>query len=286
MKSIFFSFLYSLALCVCYYVLARAMPTIAFENLNVGSQWQDNASRATVYAGRHEPAKLVLLGSSLTARIPVGMESEGSILNLAFGGDSAATGMHLIMHTGNLPKVVGIELNFADKAENNELIERVFGWRGQILDRLFPWTMEIYSPPRLLLYGKKLKSYKSRPPFNDLPDVRTLNRLTAQQEKQFNIEISAEEKARAELIFRSATELQNKGVKVFFYKCPWTPALDQTKRGDFIRSNSQNLAQNFDTFELPGSESFETTDGIHLTESNAKKFALHLIEFARAKGFL
>jgi hypothetical protein len=285
MRAKIISLLISFVLVFCYYQLANlVVPHSAFANLSVGSQWQDNVSHALAYSHIETPAKVVVVGSSLTARLPLGMESEGLIHNLAFGGDGPITGLKIILNSTHVPEVVGIEINLIDMAPNEKLLDRVTGWRGRFVDVYLPFTMEWYSPPRLFLYWKKFRQYNERKVTDDRPPPKLFNQLVEEQRSGLSHSYSSLAMERIKIVTASAEVIMKRGSHVFFYFCPIDSKLNDAPKVIDQKKLMQSLATQFEIMEMPSSNEFTTTDGLHLTEASAKVYAKNMINFLNLKN--
>lgn len=76
-----------------------------------GTQWDDNLIRAQAYSlTPARPNEIVLVGSSLTANLPVQGIGPAAI-NLGMAGGSAQTGLELVESTPGTPQIVLVEIN-------------------------------------------------------------------------------------------------------------------------------------------------------------------------------
>lgn len=115
-------------------------------------QFATNAIRLENYVDDAQSAEGVVLGSSLTARIP----SDAWPRNwqvLSQSGGSAMTGLEVIVRTSPLPKRILIEINTLDSQKNADNIANAVDWSRRDIRKVLWLSRTAYRPANLLVWS-------------------------------------------------------------------------------------------------------------------------------------
>jgi lysophospholipase L1-like esterase len=243
------------------------------------NQWQGNVAAAEEYIYSPGRKDVVLVGTSMSARLEKDMLDQG-VWNLGLSGGSAATGLEIIRRSGTRPRLVLIEANMIS-AIDSEFVKSRFHGPTVFFKTLLPGIRTAYQPANLFVNWVK----KSKSQVQDAPNPKAFQNLIRIQKDSWK-QIPNEDDSRKSLItIRQAVEnLQAEGVKVAFFDMPIDSALEvmPARQAAWKRMREAFPPTHFDWLKsVPGD--FPTFDGIHLLNQGARRFARILQDEAHTR---
>lgn len=259
---------------LCYNLLLYFLPAY-----NKGAnQWQDNVVRAQKYAFSEHTAKYVVVGSSEMARVPVERKSK-EWANLAMTAGASQTGLELVcrkVQKGEKPRVVWIEMNDTLlKGLDQELLDKTAWWHDMPLLREYdrPDAVMYFILRSIKIWWRAgIVIHKDDP---QLPNARTLKRVT----KQFDTALDEEQYYALLLAMKENIDfLRAQDVGVILCIPPNAPEIKTCPKALAIRRICYEVypPEQYTWQEVDWSQ-YHTTDGTHLQEESADKFADVLI---------
>lgn len=262
--------------------------------VNVDRQEQriKNQIRAERYLYSQHAFEYVIAGSSMTARLPDKALGDG-LYKLSFGGGTPIAGLEIITRSGKLPDVVIVEINALATRPLDGLVDKLFSPGSTELKRYFPFLRTEYRPVSLLV--SMLVA--------DEPSMREHGVAGIQEPDEAMLRVLENNVRRAEesdnhsppepmftdnldRLERLVRELEKKGVRIIFLEMPLNPRVAATR---YRNSISEQVRSRFpvDSYRwiIPGDEhEYMTTDGVHLTKSEAWHVADYISSQIRAVG--
>jgi len=236
-------------------------------------QWQKNRILIENYADHFQGCKVVIVGTSLSARLYNYLLPD-SYYNLALAGESVFDGLNIVKQSAKKPKYVLIETNIYYKEPDKELGEGVFNPMMIQLRQWLPSFREENQPANLLgpLFTKAGRSDKSGQNMNDTAIVNTLLR---QRIKDNQVLPDTNMLNKSILTLKNdIKELQAEGVKVILYEIPIHCKLYTTTR--YIVPKRKFMAA-FPATQytwLPDADcaAYQYSDGEHMNYESSGKF--------------
>ena len=246
----------------------------------IQTYWKKNRNTVATYLHANK-ASVVFTGSSLTAPLNFN-EDAPCVYNFGLIGESALTGLDVIVMSAHNPHTVFVEINFPERDSNKYLISDASGF----LARNFPEF--IYTSP-VNLVGARLSNF-----YYFLRDGR-------RQETKVTAPLEAEVVRKSEIALQReilntplssillATQistfgaqvknLEQKGVKVIFYEMPLNPELQNSNQAIQVRDAFRSAFPNnkFIGFaEMTKGATVKPADGLHLNVEDAKQVIVNL----------
>lgn len=264
-RSLFITALTALLVICAYEVFLRlANPQVAMGQ----DQFSTNRIRLENYVDRSHQAAAVVLGSSLTARVPDDAWPTGwQVLSQA--GANALVGLEVVEGIGTRPEAVLIEINTLDTAYNKEEARAVFGWASRTARRMLWFTRTANRPANLLTWSMRPRSGSG----SERPGMGFSVQLTRHQEYYAK---GAERQLMENLrLARLKIEsLRRAGVAVVFFEMPVDPSLADLARSRQIRQSvAAVFPPNSYCWRLITAGGARTIDGIHLVTQDARAAA-------------
>lgn len=277
---------------VCIFLLALYQ-TLVFGGIvrpSIGiNQWQANVIKAERYVyGKTSDIKLAIAGSSIANRIKPDYIGP-KVSNLAMSGYSSQTGLEIVANNKLKPSIVMVEINNTiERGLNHKLIDYLYNPLFYYLRSYLPILRQEYQPVSVFIdYFKNLKQKNSQQvdeDINQLASPRLREKLIDDLIKAGTIPLKPEieEKIRqeAEKIKAQIADLKKSGVRVVLFNVPGEERVQQTIRERQVQKLINEVFPK-DTFEWlpkPSEGNWVTADGIHLIDSNAKKYGAFLRE--------
>ncbi len=227
----------------------------------------DQLNRHVIEKFSHDAshAKVVLVGSSMTARLGSAVESDCAY-NLALGGEAASTGLTVLADLNASPALVLVEINVPERRPNERLVEQ----STRVLARLLPALATENMPVNMLF--SFMSQYKPAPTGQAVDDF-VLAKALAVQRTVYAHEIPAPQLVtNMEMLKRQVRRLEDMGTRVVFFELPVHPDLEDMPRARQIRGA---FAAAFPARRLIGSADLaskvhiRTIDGVHLAPDEA-----------------
>jgi hypothetical protein len=238
--------------------------------------------------------EVVLVGSSLGVRLASdfmgGSYLGPHIFNLSLAGQNSATGMNIILHKDKLPAVVLAEMNVTEHPYDPGLATEAFEEPWKFLRRVGPGFRLENRPFDLgVLAVAKAVNYL----LDKAGMVRT-ERIFVSQPSGAKSEHpdSPQSKASDGLDKKFVTNVQtglatigsqfdalrSKNVKLILLRFPIDPSVNDTPRERYKREEAYKRfppeAYDWHDLQKSGTETYLTSDGIHLVRSSARNLAL------------
>ncbi|MBR1363439.1 hypothetical protein [Bradyrhizobium ottawaense] len=229
-----------------------------------------------------EPAsEVILLGSSLTARIREDYFASVNVRNLAIGGGSPLTGLRILLNRKQLPKTILIETNLMSKEADEKLVERYSNPSSDLFFRPVRMAAAVYEnwmhapPPRIdaIVAANRLLTESPRQYDNEVYIARVFQGMS--QVAALSVERNVEQLAQ---LVAEAREL---GVRILMFELPYAnPITNARLVQDTRRLVSARFANENDwlRLDIPIDE-LRWPDGLHMDERSAMLTA-RTIEYA------
>jgi hypothetical protein len=270
------------ALTGAYYAIITWLPEPSLRKYQ--TQWDENAARAQRFLFSSKPTAVVLAGSSLSVRIPE-HRFEHCFANLALVGGAAIDSIELVRARSPLPRLILIEANTIERPADLQFFSEVNGF----LPRHFRLFRVDAKPINFVLSGlysvnhskeselaRQIATKADPRARNIWLDIQRRTYATPVEQALLNRQLTAYRK--------TITELKALGVQIAFFELPVDRTLRDSPRAAEIRKAVSGTFQGVDYFDLQDLESFrdaDTTDGIHLSTSEALEVGDFLVERAR-----
>ncbi|RXT48754.1 hypothetical protein [Bradyrhizobium betae] len=228
-----------------------------------------NLLTATNYV-RSNSHGVVIVGSSLSARLSEGYFNSPQVENLSIAGGASGTGLEIIRRTDPLPKLVVIESNILSRRTDPGLVERSLHPRS--IFEPVKWLAGSYErylhPPKSKQEGGKEVEAMLARPATDVEDGEAVREAVKQA-----ADVPAEEfmKGTLDEINRSKADLEARGVRVLLLHVPCS---DDIENAPFATASNALAREAFPKpsawlkLELDRSQ-LRWTDGVHLDERSA-----------------
>lgn len=250
------------------------------QNTTSQNQWQNNMIFAEdfIYEAKIDKVakesvyNAIIVGSSMSARLWGELLRKAHIYNLAFGGGSALSGLHIIKNANKLPKTIFVESNIAFlRGSDRKMLDSLFGV-DFTLKKYIPALLVKYQPINVFLSLLKRKAGRSVEEKLAKTRNEKLYKDSLQRALQgYNQSISGYEADLAELKALLGY-FESKGVEIVFFEMPIDESLAHTRQMQESRAIlRKNFAYPF--LPLPDYAKYQTTDGIHLLERSAFEFS-------------
>ena len=249
-------------------------------------QWQSNVIQEQEYVYEYHDKPIVIVGSSLSARLNQAFLPD-SFYNLSFSGGSVYTGLNIIKKQGSRPRIVLIEVNILHRPEDEAMTSSLFTPGMYSLRRVLPALREKYQPVNLLSpLLAKVSARKKAAPADNVPDAATFQKVLDRQVEE-NKKLPDEEKLTKLLadLQDYVRELETRGCKVIFYEMPVHCQLDNSPAKQYIRKRTEALfpTSKYSWLNNADCKNYSYTDGVHMTYASAMQFSKRLIQEVKAQ---
>lgn len=266
----------------------------------VRSRWQPRAENQAVqnaivlqtYAFEKSGSPVVLVGSSMTRRLPEDALPAGWF-NLSFGGMSALEGLGIIDRIGARPNLIVVEINTLDKAPQLDWINRHTTPGFWTLQRLFPSLRNSNRPVTVALsYAqsgwRKASDWLLGPPpleviarrpasAEDLPE-HTMARLVVEWQQRPSIE---HQETFVHNLAPLMERLESRGSRFVFVEIPIHTALCDLPKSLALRELVSTRLASYPFFRPVPCSAISTTDGVHLSPAAAAVVAEAVVALVR-----
>jgi len=244
------------------------------------SQWIANYSRAETYLYKNPRPKVIIVGSSMSARLHDD-KLDGDVHNMSFGAGSVLTGLEIIKRSEYMPKLICVETNIIERGANEGMIKSLFTpvvWRMKKHLIVLQYT---YQPMNIVLtlvnsrFGQQYEEQKNEKPNEGVFKVEIARHLEAEGRVD-GLNNSKEICEIKELI----EYFCSRGVKVMFFQMPVYKDIASSER---YLQRKKILGLAFNDMNVEWSQAgndcggkYLTADGIHLTPRSAGEFTKEL----------
>jgi hypothetical protein len=274
------------------------------------SMRQQNVIQAQDYVARSIPPQVVVVGTSMAARLPLHQLGTEAV-NLAMYGDSLFTGLEVIRRSEQNPQIVLIETNLLMNELNPEIVGTVFRPVFHQLRPHLPALRERFQPAnlvtgawgepllrRVLRIVQRATPAKSTPLESASPPPQTAveARLAALiaaglagQEAVFAVAPEADRLDRQVDALRVVVQdLERRGIRSAFLQMPVYRSLADLPLTTRVHEALEAAfpPDRFLWIRPQTPNSYETTDGLHLGDAEARRYASELTAALEAAGHL
>lgn len=230
-------------------------------------QFATNVIRLENYVDRGERAAGVLVGSSLTARVPEDAWPEGWQVLSQAGGD-ALTGLEVISRTNPLPARVLIEINTIDSDGDEAAVTGATGRLQRWIRRVLWLTRTANRPANLLVW-----KFRALGGSNGEHASSSFARLLGERQRSYAVGPDDRIAKSLVRIKRIVDQLRRNGVEVGFFEFPVDKSLVQTMRTQSIRTLSHRAfpPSVYCWLTVDDGQTWRTIDGIHLLPIDARR---------------
>lgn len=236
-------------------------------------QWQDNIIAAQEYIYNYYKKPIVIIGSSLSARLHWDLQPD-FLHNLSFGGGSGLDGLEIIISSNATPEYIFIESNMIERPENSTLHKQVFFPVLWELKKVFIPLQEKYQPLNLILSFIKNKSgYSRNEMLNWKVNPEVFNKMLKLNKVAFS---DCNEKDVIESIKSLKQKIdiiEARGTTICFFEMPMHESLAESKKNKLIRREIKKNFADYILIQKPDHSIYQTTDGIHLTYKDSFNFS-------------
>lgn len=225
--------------------------------------------------------EVVLLGSSLTARIREDYFASVNVRNLAIGGGSPLTALRILLNRKQLPKTILIETNLMSKEADEKLVERYSSPSSDPFFRPLRMAVAVYEnwmhapQPRIeaIAAAKRLLTESPRQYDNEVYIARVFQGMS--QDAAVSLERNVGQLAQL------VAEAREQGVRILLFELPYANPLTNARLvEDTRRLVSARFANQNDwlRLDIPIDE-LRWPDGLHMDDRSAMLTA-RTIEYA------
>lgn len=250
--------------------------------------WQDNNIRAEdfIYSDT-DTFRHVMVGSSLSSRLD--MRALPGIWNLSFAGHSVVDGMELILRSGKHVENLYIEANYPEKTPDPDFTRALFSplhypkkYVKALRDDSRPlsiigWRMSRNLTRRITGRLHMLTGTLVEQDVRDQDRAAGLSVIRAGEYAAAPNDTLMEQSLRR--IEHYVREIESRGTKVFFFELPVYDGLMDMPRASVSRRSVHERFREprYRHIPLPDSLAYATTDGIHLTMDEGRRYAKHFM---------
>lgn len=216
--------------------------------------------------------EVVLLGSSLTARIREDYFDGLDVRNLAIGGGSPLTGLRfLLLDRQRLPRTILVELNFLSKEADERLIDSFSSARTNPLFRPVRMAVAAYENWQ----HAQRKRNESNAAANRLlaaPAGEYNNQIyLARAAKAFDQDVTAALESNVDELARLVSAARSEGARVLLFELPYADLLEHGQLArETRRFASERFGNSQDWLHLTLAKSeLRWPDGMHMDERSA-----------------
>lgn len=255
--------------------------------------WQDNRIRAEKFMySETDTFPHVMVGSSLSSRLDTRMMP--GLSNLSFAGHSVVDGLEVILHSGKHVENLYVESNYPETTPDVDFARALFSplyypkkYVSALRDDNRPlsiigWKMSRNLTRRItgrlhILTGTSAEqNVSSQDRAAGLSDIRA-----EAYAKTPNDTLMEQSLRRIEQYVR---QIESRGTKVFFFELPvYQPLMDMPRATVTRRYVRERFREpRYRHIPLPDSLDYATTDGIHLTMDEGRRYAKHFMGYLSA----
>lgn len=264
--------------------LLYALAMVAFPGLSASqNQNQTNYIKAEQYLYSDSAARPVtVVGTSLSARLV--MDSLPEFFNLAFGGMSVTDGLAIVSRRDKKPEMLLLETNLYYKAGSASFLEPLFNPVNYQLKKYLTAFRSDKQPIALATSGaiQAVKDLKRSGRGSDVPktdkEVPLQPRVFEDQRKTYATLPEALTIKRELAALKAQIEnLEKQGVKVAFMELPINAELVNSARQKYTRQQFRRIFPPERYRYVPDKVwNFKTTDGLHLSKTEAERYSVFL----------
>lgn len=273
------------------------------------SQWGQNEIRSERFLYGSNNEDCVLVGSSMSANLNFTRDEASAslprVVNLAYAGGSALTGMSLIEASGKTPYCVLVEANLAYKAADEEHVLEMTNPYWMSLKSHIPNFRQENQPLNMVLtlirdFGRRISGKGNQVAVTDNEAAESLDTPSPTEVGASNELIEARLAGLAQIsddmqregfesMIQIARRLEAAGSRVIFYEMPGESRIRQTHYYEVLHAYFSEAANAETAAGIPGFAELQqidigqayTNDGIHLTEAGLNRVIPKLYDLIR-----
>jgi hypothetical protein len=246
----------------------------AMHTAGAGSQYEQNLMRAQSFLYTRWQPKVVIAGSSISARL---VKHPADWYNLSFAGGSAFSALNNLLHSAKRPDLVLIEINVLTIPEDEKLLSSLFYPGMTEARRRWPALREAYKPSHVLVAALPEGESESTALSGD-----RLREQIARRSRELAQPLSPDELDSISSKLRHyVTKLQERGTRVAFFEAPEYPGSMPSPQKTSLRNR---LREEFPPDEyawVPAVDAsdYSTTDAVHLNPDSARRYAKAVADY-------
>ena len=248
----------------------EAFLRVAKPRSDVGQdQFATNRIRLENYVDRNERAVGVVVGSSLTARVPAdAWPKDWQILSQA--GGNALVGLEVVEQISARPQKILIEINTLDIAYRRDDVEAALSSVKRATRQILWLTRTASRPANLMVWTFRPRGGSG----NEQPGPGFPIQL-ARQHRSYGREPGSQLKQNLHLTKKMVDRLRHRSVEIVFFEMPVDRSLIGLLRAQRIRDAvAAAFPPRFYCWRIVDDGRFwRTIDGIHLTSKSAREAA-------------
>jgi hypothetical protein len=245
--------------------------------------WQDNQVKAQdyIYTGEYDNAENVIVGSSMSFRIPA--DSLRDFCNLSFLGENYIKGLELLEKKGNYPKRIFIETNFPAGKTNEGLFYDILYNPVLYPSRTYLPALRDGKQPLLLTASKVEECFTDNSiKEEDRDKYSAIFKRMAEPTpgvglfQGFGQEVSPEDiKKQLSDLDIFLDKMKSHNTEIIFFEMPLYKTLYNSPRVTGIRKAFEEHypPEQYTYLPRPGYDEYQTLDGLHLGKAEAIQFA-------------
>lgn len=258
----------------------------------VQTQWETNVATVQDFLYQPEAPRVVVIGSSMSRRLLPEYLPEDHF-NLSCLGGKVFSLMEIIRRSGKYPELLLVEANSISVDHDRELVEHVFHPMMEPARRRLPILQDRYKPFSLI-FGPAInagaRAVAGRNEAKPVQPTAARNRAYKEMVKDANRRLGTPLPQKTiDLEWRMLkdylNDLRAHGTQVVFFFIPVNPSgcrsaiLEQK----FALLEARKEEFGYQVIPMPDCTEYQTSDGVHLEQPSAEKFALYLQERLKAR---
>ncbi|MCT7963322.1 hypothetical protein NG791_21845 [Laspinema sp. D1] len=276
----------------CYHTLIVNGMVPSSEGLSIQ---QSNIIKVENYVYNNSPYKMILAGSSRTAKIESDYFGQAQVANIGIRGGASQTGLELVNRNHDKPPLLLVEMNGTiAQGVNRELVEAAYHPLFYWIRRYIPIFKQEYQPVAVAI--EILKNWRGISAENleqqrveELlrnPQMRqnTLRPVLQERREEFTVKQINQLTEESQILKHKISELETQGVRVVLFDVPGDPLVDQTPQRIQEKELMKQLfpPENYEWIPEHPPRDWITTDGIHLARSEAREYASFIMNYLGA----
>lgn len=263
------SLVIAIALFVSYNLFLMIYKT---EKQSIQYQYQGNVIKAERYMNSKSTSCNVLIGTSLSSKIET--DCMINTYSLSMPGLSLFDGLNLVLEKNKFPSRLYIESNFLSKPENTEFSSLFNSKIIQFLKNIMPALRAENQPAGMIVHILKTYFTSKKKPVAEIPaSAELFNEVLENQKNEFS-SVNKESISFSALKLRALLiKVRARGTRIIFFEMPVNKQLEILPMSILTRS-AIHLYFPEDKFIPYPNNVVRTSDGVHLTESEALTYSL------------
>lgn len=240
------------------------------------------------YAFSNSTKPCVIVGSSVSTRLPPENCNSGSTTTIFIQRSSGMTGLEAIIRSGNTPQLVLVEGYFLDRGCNDALLDSVFGDTLGMCKNTFPALRDEFNLINLF--------YKQRMPVASINDHPHISQEEYDSLLDKKIEFISRSFPQHDIkrvwkqdricrLKQQLNILKNRGARVVFFMTPLDSRLENIYY--FVKYRElffSEFGNDYEVIAPRDGQYYYMSDGIHFLYSSGKEYYEYILEQAGIPG--